>query len=439
MRANAVRIRRCALAGPVVNAIGPPELAHDGIDIDAPRRWICVASRNGESGMSKFWSFLNRQSPQSVPRPAATPRSGPQAAVAGGLEERVIAIIRRECPAFSAADLQTPFDRLGIDSVGMLMIHTAVEEIAGERFDNRRWERIVTPSDLVRTLRAPARDEPEQRSGTAVERRSRVLSMPQMALGGLSERWLFTELGDMHWSILANAFDRPSHLLRDDEGRRIYATFTRFRLESTRPFADFEENERIDLDLSMRRHGAGMYFSDAVVSGTTGSVQASLMSSFSKFGQSASNMSLLKGLPEIPADFAIPLLSELPEFGQAYRTRRSTTSPAAIFECDYEIIPAYDINGVGLLYFAAYPIINDICASRHGGRSLMIDFSTVRRDVFYFGNSNPDETLLFRLHEWRCDEHSIDMTASIARRSDGNVIAQILTRKVRSSGVAGAR
>jgi probable biosynthetic protein (TIGR04098 family) len=177
-----------------------------------------------------------------------------------------------------------------------------------------------------------------------------------------------------------------------------------------------------------------MYFSEAAVKGNGGSIRATLMSSFSKFGQSASNMSLLKGLPEIPSDFAIPLLSEFPEFGQDYRTRRSQASPAAIFECEYEIIPSYDINGVGLLYFAAYPIINDICAARHGGRSLMMDFSTLRRDVFYFGNSNPDEILLYRLHEWRSDERSIDMTASISRKSDGNVIANVLTRKVRPDG-----
>jgi probable biosynthetic protein (TIGR04098 family) len=387
--------------------------------------------------MSRFWSFLSGQSPLSPPRPAAALQDSAPARAAGGLEERVIAIIRRECPAFSAAEMQTPFDRLGIDSVGMLMIHTSVEELADNVFDNRQWDQIVTPADLVSALRAPTRDGSQRQSETAVERRSLLLNMPQMALGGLSERWLFTELGDMHWSILADAFDRPSHMLRDDEGKRIYATFTRFRLESTCPFADFGENERVGLDLSMSRHGAGMYFSEAAVNGNAGSIRATLMSSFSKFGRSASNMSLLKGLPEIPSNFAIPLLSEFPEFGQDYRVRRSQAMPAAIFECEYEIIPAYDINGVGLLYFAAYPIINDICAARHGGRSLMMDFSTVRRDVFYFGNSNPDETLLYRLHEWRPDERSIDMTASISRKSDGNVIAHILTRKVRSGGGGG--
>jgi probable biosynthetic protein (TIGR04098 family) len=385
--------------------------------------------------MSKFWSFLSRQSPPSPAQPAATVQDDGQARAAPSPEERVIAMIRRECPAFSPADMQTPFDRLGIDSVGMLMIHTSVEEATDNVFDNRRWDDIVTPADLVNALRAATTgDSSRRQAATADERRSCLLNMPQMALGGLSERWLFTELGDMHWSILANAFDRPSHLLQDDEGKRIYATFTRFRLESTCAFADFGENERIGLDLSMSRHGAGMYFSEAAVKGNAGSIRATLMSSFSKFGQSASNMSLLKGLPEIPPDFAIPLLSEFPEFGQDYRTRRSQASPAAIFECEYQIIPSYDINGVGLLYFAAYPIINDICAARHGGRSLMMDFSTIRRDVFYFGNSNPDEILLYQLHEWRSDERSIDMTASISRKSDGNVIAHVLTRKVRPDG-----
>jgi probable biosynthetic protein (TIGR04098 family) len=69
----------------------------------------------------------------------------------------------------------------------------------------------------------------------------------------------------------------------------------------------------------------------------------------------------------------------------------------------------------------------------------MTDLSTVRRDVFYFGNSDPDETLLYRLHEWRADDNSIDMTASISRKSDGNMIAQVLTRKVRPQRVARAR
>ena len=65
----------------------------------------------------------------------------------------------------------------------------------------------------------------------------------------------------MHW-VLAKAFDRPSHLLQDDEGKRIYATFTRSG-SSHMSFADFGKTSVSGLDLSMSRHGAGMYFSEA--------------------------------------------------------------------------------------------------------------------------------------------------------------------------------
>jgi probable biosynthetic protein (TIGR04098 family) len=321
----------------------------------------------------------------------------------------------------------------------MLMLHTAIEEAANNAFDRRQWDGIVTPADLAKALRAASGNGSQHAAETMAERRRYLLNMPQMALGGLSEHWLFKELGDMHWSTLTKAFATPSHLLRDDEGHRVYATFTRIRLESTCPLADFEENEPVSLDISVSRHGAGMFFGEAAVMGESRSIQASLMSSFSKFGQGASNMSLLKGLPEIPPNFSIPAVAEFPGFGQDYRARRSQVLPAAIFECEYELIPAYDINGVGLLYFAAYPIISDICAARHGGRSLMTDLSTVRRDVFYFGNTDPDERLLYRLHEWRADDNSIDMTASMSRKSDGNMIAQVLTRMVRPQRAARAR
>src|SRR5215471_10861596 len=146
-----------------------------------------------KTSMSKFWSLFSRQSPRAVSRPGEEPEKGAHAA--GGLEDQVIAIIRRECPAFSPADMQTPFERLGIDSVGMLMIHTSVEEATDKVFDSRQWDAIVTPADLVKTLRAATAGARHDAPATATERRHCQLNMPQMALGGLSEFWLFKELG----------------------------------------------------------------------------------------------------------------------------------------------------------------------------------------------------------------------------------------------------
>ena len=241
---------------------------------------------------------------------------------------------------------------------------------------------------------------------SAVERRSYLLNMPQMAIGGLSESWLFKELGDIHWNVLAKALGQPTRLISDSAGDRIYATFTRIQLRSSCALGSYKENERIDIDSGMSRHGAGLYFSEAMANGATGSIQARLMSSFSKFGATGSNTSLFKGLPELPPDCGIPALADVPEFGRDYQGRRAESLAPPIFECEYEIMPSHDINGVGLLYFAAYPMIDDICAARHVGRGYATGLSTRCRDIFYFGNSDADDKLIYRLHRRAGDDDS---------------------------------
>jgi probable biosynthetic protein (TIGR04098 family) len=366
--------------------------------------------------------------PEPAPKALTVAESGgpsPQARSA-----QAVAIIKGEIPTFTAADMATPFDRLGIDSMGLLIIRTQLEALAGATIDDGRWVNVITPADLVNALAAASTSgRRQERLKNAAERRTYVLNMPQMAVGGLSESWAFKEFGDIHWSILAKGLQRPSHLLQDGNGERLYATFTRFQLDSTCALASFRESESVQLDASMSRYGAGIYFSDAMASGESGVVRARLSSSFSKAEES--NTSLIKGVPELPPDCNIPALAELPEFARDYRARRSESLGQPIFECEYEIIPSHDINGVGLLYFAAYPIINDICATRHAGRSFATQYSTVHRDVFYYGNSDPDDTLLYRLHRWTADDETVDMESSIGRKSDGNLIAHVLTRKVR--------
>jgi probable biosynthetic protein (TIGR04098 family) len=367
-----------------------------------------------------------RQSP-SPPRVAGgdTRPSGDRAA-------QVAAIISSEFPAFTSRDMNMPFARLGIDSFSMLTIRTQAETLAGGDLDPDQWDDIVTPADLARAL---GRISPQLRSvdvpPTAVERRTYLLNMPQMAIGGLSESWLFKELGDIHWNILAKALGQPTRLISDSAGDRIYATFTRIQLQSSCALGSYKENERIDIDSGMSRYGAGLYFSEATANGATGSIQARLMSSFSKFGATGSNTSLFKGLPELPPDCGIPALSDVPEFGRDYQGRRAEALAPPIFECEYEMMPSHDINGVGLLYFAAYPMIDDICAARHAGRTYATSLSTRCRDIFYFGNSDADDKLIYRLHRSAGDDDSVEIESSISRKSDGGLMARIFTHKVR--------
>ena len=93
------------------------------------------------------------------------------------------------------------------------------------------------------------------------------------------------------------------------------------------------------------------------------------------------------------------------------------------------MLPVHDINGVGLLYFAAYPMIADLCAARHVGRALLSNHSTTTRDICYFANAMPDETLVFRLHDWNQTPEQVHYRATLSRKSDDKTMALIACTK----------
>jgi probable biosynthetic protein (TIGR04098 family) len=377
-----------------------------------------------------------------LPCPGAAPLDSAErtrGAVAPGPETaggpacaQVVAVIRSELPTFSSSDLDRPFEQLGIDSFGMLTLRTELEQSFATTIDDRAWTAVVTPADLVRIVSgSEARDGDAAPAPPAALQRVYNLNMPQMALGGLSESWLFKEVGDLHWSLITEGLRMPSSRLADALGDRLYATFTRFQLDSTAPLASYGENETLTIDARASRYGAGIFFSDSTMQGDGRSARLRLMSSFAKYGEAGANTSLLKGQPAVPPGCAIPPLPDLPQFGREYRARRAEPLAAPTFECEYEIVPSHDINGVGLLYFAAYPIIMDICMMRYGGRAFATGFSTRRRDIFYFANSNADETLIYRIHRWRAGEQHLEIEGSLCRKSDGALMAYAVTSKDR--------
>lgn len=248
--------------------------------------------------------------------------------------------------------------------------------------------------------------------------------MPQMAMGGLSESWLFKELGDMHWSMITEGLGAPSSDLLDGSGNRLYATFTRIAI-STQPLASYRENSSLLLRTSsFARFGAGMFFSEIDIAPGTG--RARLMSSFASREESGVNASLQKGQPSIPSDCTIPQLESYPVFAEEYRARRRHVPAETIFEDEYAIVPQHDINGVGLLYFAAYPIISEICLSRFKDQR---QFSATGKDIFYFSNCDDDETILFRLHTWTEGSNVVEGDMSLSRKSDGVLMAYLRTTK----------
>ncbi|MBS1567446.1 MAG: hypothetical protein JST39_23890, partial [Bacteroidetes bacterium] len=95
----------------------------------------------------------------------------------------------------------------------------------------------------------------------------------------------------------------------------------------------------------------------------------------------------------------------------------------------------YDLNGVGLLYFAAYPIINNTCEARFFNKPgsenrWEQDYHVMARDVFYYANCNINEKIRYVLNSY---EHisgdRVKLSSSLYRESDNAPMARIFTIK----------
>ncbi|MDA9401655.1 Pnap_2097 family protein [Bradyrhizobium sp. CCBAU 45389] len=330
-------------------------------------------------------------------------------------------IIAEEVPGDH--DFSAPLSDLPIDSFGLVVLRGRIEAALERPVSDAAWGRVETLNDILAlsSVQGPA----SVSTATAMERRSLSVNMPQMAMGGLSESWLLKELGDMHWTMITSGLGSPSSALKDGGGNRLYATFTRIGYSLRKPLSVIGEDSGLDLTGTISRFGAGTFISDIALRHDLAGGEARLMSNFSRRGE-ANNTSLLKGQPTIPPNCPIPEVP-LPAFVSEYREVRARTPAAPLFETEYDIIPFHDINGVGLLYFASYPIISDICALRYSP-----DFSeqsTVSRDIYYFANADIKDRIVFRIHKWEQSETLLATEISLSRKSDGVMMAYMMTKK----------
>lgn len=290
----------------------------------------------------------------------------------------------------------------------------------------------VLPADRYELL---THHLPEGRPASMVETRTpgflhrrHVLEMSKMALSGMGEPWLFRELNDLHWAMICDFLRTPSSQIVDGLGNRLYATITRCMIEFEPDLSSFKENTPLDIRSELERYGASMFLSNHAFQGVEGvSGRAAMMSTFAKYGERGNNKSLIKGSPHISDHENVQSLKHLPEMAAYYRSRRGSDRPETVLATvEYDILGPHDINGVGLLYFAAYPIIFDICIERTEHSGFLREFSTVSKDILYFANAEPDETLVFKLHDREdLGDGMLRHFCSLSRKSDGAVMAEM--------------
>lgn len=360
----------------------------------------------------------------------------------------IIQIVQSVAPDFQNEDIQTPFQELGIDSIDLVSIRVEIEKHIGYEILEYKWYEFENFQDIVRHI-GKAKKYPKQPCEVInhVSERQYLIGMPQMANSSLSENWLFKEMGDIHWELLCKGLNTKSGSITDESGNRLYATFTRIQTECC-PLSNFKENQPLSVTGTINRFGNLTYISK--IQGNSGqeSITASLMTSFTKRG-GADNLDLIKSQPHVTKN-TIEELDGTPPFFNDYRLMRKgltndyllcsvpfDLNKASDFSTIYELNPYYDINGVGLIYFAAYPVVSDFCESRYFNNLDSVqqwetEFKTISRDIFYYANCNSNDNIVYKLNQYEFYMgNKVKISCTLYRQSDGIAMANIFTLKQR--------
>jgi len=390
---------------------------------------------------------------ESALKPLPAPDGGPRAEddLDSTVDEMVMRVLKREIHGLIAEMMGQTFDEAGIDSFALISLRSAIETESNRKISDDGWSQIQSLSGIRQLASLELRQEataldtfadfkPADASnnishslpiGKATKRYS--IGMPQMAVSGLSESWLFKETGDIHWNMLAAFLGRKSNEICDDAGNRLYATFARVRIKIDGTLRDFCESQNMEIEGKLSRFGANLFFSEQTLIAPDARAEIQTMSSFAMHMAAKDNTALRRGSPLIGNPEALPSLSQLPGFAEEYKAERNRNDDRHLFKTTYEILPPHDINGVGLLYFAAYPSIFDICIEQHEGRGFLGSTSVSFRDISYIANARPDDELSMVLHQRSEEQGVIRHFGSIFRTRDKQRMAAIESHRRRVS------
>lgn len=329
-----------------------------------------------------------------------------------------------------------------IDSFDLMTLRSLLEEDLRIRFSDQEWMNVRKFSDLFKKISSDKRLEAEEKSLTC--EREYQLNMPQMNVSGLSEYWYLKEIGDMHWKMIASSLGVPSDLILDNEGKRLYSTFVRIKFSSSAAFVNFKENDVLKLGCEISRFG-NFFLSENILISNDKTIKAELVTSFVARGKGNSN--LYKSTPAEEVKKNVRNHFSIPELIAKYHLIRKEqitnyeidgisfdlTAPP-LFELDYKLDPYHDLNGVGLLYYAAYPHIYDFCERMYMNEKFIekewsFNSSSIFRDIFYLGNVDLNDTIMYRLLGYYEDDKAVYFASELVRKSDMKKVSVAIIKK----------
>jgi len=253
-----------------------------------------------------------------------------------------------------------------------------------------------------------------------------LLGMPHLNGNGLSETWLMKELGHRHWLMLARHLGLDNADFRTADGEEAYAAICATSLTDPH-FAIVQANDILTIHSKLSavsrtrtstRHELSLH------GRSVGAVE--LISTFVHRTIKDNNHSIARvTLPERQGRRFQP--SPLAQNAVDIRNGRlgthfgfSVLAHRALRTFKFDPSASQEFNGAGLFYFAEYQALAD--------RALENWFPckgpVVRKDVFFLGNIERNESVFFDLIDFSDEQTTVH---GQLRRENGKVIAKIFS------------
>lgn len=281
------------------------------------------------------------------------------------------------------------------------------------------------------------------------------LGMCHLGRNNFSESALFKVIGNERWNQIQEAGGVPTSLIRDENGKRLYATFFFLELNFSRqrPLSAYSENDILDFSSDLSHYGRvyldGRY---RLAFDSSGWIRSSNVFIYPEQGPSKLAISS-------PANMDFTKINELEYEPDSLMLCRQAKSASTFLKPEpndvemfagsrefvYEVDADRDLNGAGLIYFANFISFLDLAERKvlEGlgnpvPASILNNRSTYRRLIGYYGNARATDSLRIllrarmRLLNGKCDTRLIDFgfDYKVSRSSDDKEIVISSCRKV---------
>jgi probable biosynthetic protein (TIGR04098 family) len=277
--------------------------------------------------------------------------------------------------------------------------------------------------------------------------RSLRVGMPHLNAAGLSESWLFRHAGDELWQALGARWGTATSEFRSESGARLYPTFLAVRAAYGTPLSGVGEDDTLASHVALPWAARGYNHAWVTLKGARHRMRFEMLTMLAARSPTGE---LRAAQPSARIAHAIePSSEQAPALvALAKAARRGARHPDAFSgeaparpltsmgSVRYEPSPYSDFNGAGLLYFASFVSIADT-AERLLIRDLdgapSADWSTVtstlRRDVFYYGNIRIGDAVSTHLLAIDWGQGTVKTHLRVLRERDDRTLADLVTLK----------